>query len=131
MYMYVIFMLLYVPSFMYMYAIKLQIAKDMERWAKGVNAAKATQKQQLKALIQLERAEVVARETVDQQLQQQQQLPVLSPDSAVTRSGISLSAALEVHVHVHAHVQYIQGECIVEGSERWYCIFSSLIARHC
>jgi RNA-binding protein 5/10 len=72
-----------------------KIAKDMERWAKGVNAAKATQKQQLKALIQLERAEVVARETVDQQLQQQQQLPVLSPDSAVTRSGFSLSAALE------------------------------------
>lgn len=64
----------------------------MERWAKNVNAAKAAQKQQLQALIQLERAEVVALETVEQQETQLQQPPV----SAVKRSGISLSAALEV-----------------------------------
>lgn len=71
----------------------IQIAKDMERWAKGVNAAKATQKQQLKALIQLEMSEVVARETTaDQQLPQQS--PSLMTE--VKRSGISLSAALEV-----------------------------------
>ena len=66
----------------------------MERWAKGVNAAKTAQKQQLKALIQLERSEVSAREaTADQQL-----LPEQSPSlmTEVKRSGISLSAALEV-----------------------------------
>ena len=39
-----------------------KIAKDMERWAKTVNAAKAAQRQQLKALIELERAEVAARD---------------------------------------------------------------------
>ena len=64
----------------------------MERWAKGVNAAKTAQKQQLKALIELERAEVAVREAGDQQVQQQQSS--LAP--AVKRSGISLSAALEV-----------------------------------
>lgn len=64
----------------------------MERWAKGVNAAKAVQKQQLKALIQLERAEVTPREAGDQQLSQQP----LSLTPAVKSSGISLSAALEV-----------------------------------
>ena len=67
----------------------MQIAKDMERWAKSVNAAKAVQKQQLKALIELERAEVVARETVGEQQQ-------LAVGSEVKRSGISLTAALEV-----------------------------------
>jgi RNA-binding protein 5/10 len=70
-----------------------KIAKDMERWAKTVNAAKAAQKQQLKALIQLERAEVAARETVEDQQQQQQQQ--LSLGTEVKRSGISLTAALE------------------------------------
>ena len=71
----------------------MQIAKDMERWAKNVNAAKTVQKQQLKALIEQERAEVVAWETVGEQQQQQQQVPV---GSEVKRSGISLTAALEV-----------------------------------
>ena len=65
----------------------------MERWAKNVNAAKAAQKQQLQALIQLERAEAVTRETEDQP---QQQLSLVSPSNTVKKSGISLSAALEV-----------------------------------
>lgn len=70
-----------------------QIAKDMERWAKTVNAAKAAQKQQLKALIELERAEVAARDVPEdpQPLQQQ-----ISLSTEVKRSGISLTAALEV-----------------------------------
>lgn len=68
-----------------------KIAKDMERWAKNVNAAKAAQKQQLQALIQLERSEVVARETMELQEEEPEQPSV----SAVKRSGISLSAALE------------------------------------
>ena len=62
---------------------------DMERWAKGVNAAKTAQKQQLKALIQLERAEVVARDA--------EKTPQQPLGTTVKRSGISLSAALEVH----------------------------------
>ncbi|CAI8016755.1 RNA-binding protein 5-A [Geodia barretti] len=67
-----------------------KIAKDMERWAKTVNAAKASQKQQLKALIQLERAEVAVRgDTAGDQQQQ------LSLGTEVRRSGISLTAALE------------------------------------
>ena len=75
----------------------VQVAKDMERWAKSVNAAKATQKQQLKALIQLERAEVAARgDTAGDQQQQQQQQQQLSLGTEVRRSGISLTAALEV-----------------------------------
>jgi RNA-binding protein 5/10 len=73
-----------------------KVAKDMERWAKSVNAAKATQKQQLKALIQLERAEVAARgDTAGDQQQQQQQQQQLSLGTEVRRSGISLTAALE------------------------------------
>lgn len=83
--------------------ILLQIARDMERWAKNVNAAKTAQKQQLQALIQLERAEVVARETEDQKMHQQLETPV----SAVKRSGISLSAALEVvQLHVYTCTSY-------------------------
>ena len=68
----------------------LQIARDMERWAKSVNAAKAAQKQQLQALIQLERAEASSG---PQEVEQQPQAP---PISTVKRTGIALSAALEV-----------------------------------
>ena len=106
-------------------SLSLQIARDMERWAKNLNAAKTAQKQQLQALIQLERAEVVARVT---EQQQQQPLPA-TPVSAVKRSGISLSAALEVlvymymcimcmyivHVHVHVHENctlYVNTVCL-------------------
>ena len=71
----------------------------MERWAKSVNAAKAVQKQQLQALIQLERAEIIARETEEQQQQQQLQQPVATLTAAVKKTGIALSAALEVILH--------------------------------
>ena len=37
----------------------MQIAKDMERWAKSVNAAKSVQQQQLQAVIQQERSESI------------------------------------------------------------------------
>ena len=66
-----------------------QIAKDMERWAKNVNAAKATQQQQLQALIQLEREDAQTKVIT---------APVGTGDSAsdLRRTGIALSAALEV-----------------------------------
>ena len=78
----------------------------MERWAKTVNAAKASQKQQLKALIQLERAEVAVRgDTAGDQQQQ------LSLGTEVRRSGISLTAALEVsHSFPLATVTTVCGE---------------------
>ena len=98
---------------MYMYrSLSLQIARDMERWAKNLNAAKTAQKQQLQALIQLERAEVVARVT---EQQQQQPLPA-TPVSAVKRSGISLSAALEVLVYMYMCIMcmyIVHGTCTV------------------
>ena len=74
----------------------------MERWAKSVNAAKAVQKQQLQALIQLERAEVVARESEEQQQLQ----AVATPTTALMKTGIALSAALEVfwQVHIYTHI---------------------------
>ena len=75
----------------------------MERWAKNVNAAKAAQKQQLQALIQLERSEVVARETMELQEEEPEQPSV----SAVKRSGISLSAALEVRTYTYMYNVYM------------------------
>jgi len=61
----------------------------MERWAKNVNAAKASQQQQLQAIIQLERAEAQAK------------VPISNPTPVTDtegfkRTGIALSAALEV-----------------------------------
>ena len=96
-------------------SLSLQIARDMERWAKNLNAAKTTQKQQLQALIQLERAEVVARVT---EQQQQQPLPA-TPVSAVKRSGISLSAALEVLVYMYIHA------CTCASCACVYCTYST------
>ena len=75
-----------------MYYICAQIAKDMERWAKSVNAAKAVQKQQLQALIQLERAETAVQSQETEQQQPQQ----FSSITAVKRSGIALAAVLQV-----------------------------------
>lgn len=65
----------------------LQIAKDMERWAKNVNAAKSAQQQQLQAVIHQERSEVVPEVTG-------------VPDAGVTalsaikRTGVPLASAL-------------------------------------
>ena len=62
----------------------------MERWAKNVNAAKASQQQQLQAIIQLERAEAQAKVTTTFN-----PAPVAAPEG-FKRTGIALSAALEV-----------------------------------
>ena len=61
----------------------------MERWAKNVNAAKASQQQQLQAIIQLERAEAQAKVTTINPA------PVAATEG-FKRTGIALSAALEV-----------------------------------
>lgn len=67
----------------------LQIAKDMQRWAKTVNAAKAAQQQQLQTVIQQEKAESV--------MVAAQPTPVAGGSPAVVkRTGIALSAAFEV-----------------------------------
>lgn len=66
-----------------------QIAKDMERWAKTVNAAKTVQQQQMQAVIQQEWGESVSQ-------------PVTSVTSStssgslseIKRSGVPLAAAL-------------------------------------
>ena len=82
--------------------VSMQIAKDMERWAKGVNSAKAAQKQQLKALIELERTEVTIRDTT---ISQQPPQPLATE---VKRSGISLSAALEVsYIACCAYITFV------------------------
>lgn len=78
-----------------------QIAKDMERWAKNVNAAKSVQQQQLQAVIEQERNEVVITP------------PVTYADSVtsvheIKRTGVPLAAAL--HVVRYMDVDIIGGE---------------------
>lgn len=78
--------------------ITAQIAKDMERWAKTVNAAKSVQQQQLQAVIQQERSEAVPEPT----------LIGTSPDtlvslSGIKRTGVPLASALHNMVNVTAH----------------------------
>lgn len=91
--------------------VHVQIAKDMERWAKNVNAAKAAQQQQLQVLIQLERTEAQIKAAMgtpaallpmsgpEETLGERQALLPTS-GSEVMRSGIALSAALEVGISV-------------------------------
>lgn len=75
----------------------LQIAKDMERWAKSVNAAKSAQQQQLQALITQERAETQVPQPVAQTTVLAAQ-PSAEAEriSEMKKSGMALSAALEV-----------------------------------
>ena len=68
--------------------IAFKIAKDMERWAKSVNAAKAVQQQQLQAVIKAE-AQVAA--SVPALLNS----PSLITADLSTKSGIALTAALK------------------------------------
>ena len=58
----------------------------MARWAKNVNAAKSVQQQQLHAIIEQERDEVVP-------------VPVAAPDirlSEIKRTGVALTSALQL-----------------------------------
>ena len=67
----------------------LQIAKDMQRWAKSVNAAKVAQQQQLQTVIQQEKAESVMAAQLTP-------AAVLGSPAQVKRTGVALSAAFEV-----------------------------------
>ena len=61
----------------------------MERWAKSFNAAKASQQQQLQAIIQQERAEAQVKAATTAPA------PMVAAEG-FKRTGIALSAALEV-----------------------------------
>lgn len=61
----------------------------MERWAKNFNAAKASQQQQLQAIIQQERAEAQVKTVTSVPA------PMVAAEG-FKRTGIALSAALEV-----------------------------------
>ena len=62
----------------------------MERWAKSFNAAKASQQQQLQAIIQQERAEAHVKAATTAPA------PPMVAAEGFKRTGITLSAALEV-----------------------------------
>lgn len=68
----------------------MQIAKDMERWAKNVNAAKSAQQQQLQAVIVQERNE--AASSVTSSVVYSDPTPSLS---TIKRTGVPLASALQ------------------------------------
>ena len=70
-----------------MYWLRLQIAKDMERWAKNVNAAKSAQQQQLQAIIQHQHIEAVPEPATVPDV-------ATTPLSAIKRTGVPLASAL-------------------------------------
>ena len=70
----------------------IQIAKDMERWAKNVNAAKSVQQQQLQAVITQEREAATVAVTAAPTTTDSSMVAL----SSIKRTGVPLTSALQV-----------------------------------